>query len=157
MNHSSTAVCTAQTATLPRAKRVRRPPPAACWALGLAAALLLTQSGCALVLVGGAAAAGAGTYAYVEGEVRSTLDAGMDQTWRASEAAIKELELTSTSNEKDALAARIVARGAGDKKIELKLKRIADTATEVRVRVGTFGDKSLSSTILDRVKKHLKD
>jgi hypothetical protein len=139
------------------------PPPApgarwgvACWSILLALAVVLTQAGCAVVLLGGAAAAGAGTVAYVKGELRSTLEASLDQAWQAAQAAVQELEFAAATQEKEALAARLVARTAGDKKVEIKLKRISDTAVEARVRVGTFGDESFSHQVLERIRKHLK-
>jgi len=128
----------------------------ACWSILLAVVVLLTQAGCAVVLLGGAAAAGAGTVAYVKGELRSTLEASLDQAWQAAQAAVQELEFAATTQEKDALAARLVARTAGDKKVEIKLKRISDTAVEARVRVGTFGNESFSHQVLERIRKHLK-
>ncbi len=45
------------------------------------------------------------------------------------------------------------ARGAGDKKIRVKVKKQSDTVTEIRIRVGMFGDESMSRQILDRIKK----
>ena len=68
---------------------------------------------------------------------------------------MKDLEYPVTSQAKDALSAELTARNASDKKIMVKLKKISDTTTEVRIRVGTFGDESLSRVVLEKIKKHL--
>ena len=126
----------------------------------LSLAVLLTLvlalgNGCALFVVGGAAAAGAGGYAYANGVAKSTESAPLNKVWSASLSAMKDLEFPVTSQKKDALEAELVARNASDKKITVSLKKLSDTTTEVRIRVGTFGDESLSRVILDKIKKHL--
>jgi hypothetical protein len=37
----------------------------------------------------------------------------------------------------------------------VKLEKQSDTVTEIRIRVGTFGDEALSRQILDKIKTHL--
>ena len=121
----------------------------------VALALLAAGSGCAVVVVGAVAGAGAATYAYVNGEVQSTLPATMDKTWGATQAAMKDLEFKVTTTTKDALNAELNATTADGKAIKIKLKRVSDTATEVGIRVGKFGDKQASDLILDKIKQHL--
>lgn len=45
-------------------------------------------------------------------------------------------------------------RNSADKKMLIKLKKVSDGATEIRIRVGTFGDESMSRLILDKIKSH---
>lgn len=112
-------------------------------------------AGCAVVVVGGAAAAGVGTYAYVNGECKATEAASLDRTWTATLAAMKALEFPVTSQTKDALQAELTARNASDKKITVKLKKLSDSVTEIRIRVGTFGDEVISQAILNKIKEQL--
>lgn len=121
--------------------------------LGLAATVALT-AGCVAVAVGAGAAAGVGTYAYLSGELKSTQSAALDRTWAATQAAMKDLEFAITSQRKDALEAELIARTASDKKVTIRLKKVSEAATEVRIRVG-FGDKSLSLVILEKIKNRL--
>lgn len=121
----------------------------------LVAVLCLGQTGCLLLVAGGAAAAGAGTYAYVQGELKATESASLDRVWRATQVAVTELELPITSRQKDALGAKLLARTSSDKKVEINLKKLTDTTTEIRIRVGTWGDEALSRLILDKIKKRL--
>jgi hypothetical protein len=50
------------------------------------------------------------------------------------------------------LEAILVARTAGDKKVEIRVKQLSENATTVKIRVGVFGDESLSIAILDKIK-----
>ena len=60
--------------------------------------ILLFSSGCAGVLwLGGGAGAGAGTIAYLKGELKSTEEASIDRTWQAAQKAIEELEFSVKS------------------------------------------------------------
>jgi Protein of unknown function (DUF3568) len=122
--------------------------------IGVTAMLLAAGSGCALFVVGGAAAAGAGGYAYVKGEVKSTEGASLDRAWQATLAAMKDLEYTVTKQGKDALAGELTARNAIGKEIYIYEKKVSDTATEISIRVGTFGDEAVSRTILMKIKSH---
>lgn len=112
-------------------------------------------SGCAAVWVAGGAAAGAGTVAYVQGELRSTLEASLDNTWAATKDAMTDLEFNITETEKDAVEAELIARGARDKKIRIILERQTPKLTRIGIRVDTFGDEQLSRLILDKIKARL--
>ena len=122
------------------------------WIAACASALLLSN-GCALMLVGGGLAAGAGTVSYLQGELIKTNDHSLDQTWTAVQAAMKGLELPVVERDKDALGARLVARATGDKRISVVLKNKGERLTELRIRVGIWGDQVLSRRILDAIEK----
>lgn len=118
----------------------------------LALATLAGTSGCLAV----AAGAGAGaTVAYVRGDLDATLSANLDRSTRAVNKAIEQLQFAKVSESKDALQAIIIARNASDKKIELHLNKLADDATKLKIRVGTFGDDYLQTAILEKVKANL--
>ena len=123
-------------------------------AVALAAAVAVLQTGCVLFVAGAAAAAGVGTYAYVNGELKGSEAVSLDKAWDASQAAMKDLEFPITTKSKDALQAELTARNSADKKIVIALKKVSDGATEIRIRVGTFGDESLSQLILEKIKSH---
>ena len=121
----------------------------------LAVALPVLGGGCAALVVGGAvAAAGVGTYAYVNGEIEGNEAVTLDRAYDASLAAMKDLQFPVTKKTKDALQAQIAARNSADKAIEINLKKVSDTTTQIRIRVGTFGDESMSRLILDKIKSH---
>lgn len=112
---------------------------------------LLLLSGCVVV----AAGAGAGTVAYIRGELQADLDAPLDRAARATARAVDQLEFSLISEKKDATAAVYTMRTARDQRIVVTLERKADQLTEAKIRVGTFGDQSLSMTVLDAIKANL--
>jgi hypothetical protein len=122
----------------------------------LTVSLLAFVSGCALFVVGAAAGAGAGGYAWINGEIKTTEGASLDRTWNATLAAMKDLEFPVTDQAKDALEANLTARNASNTNISIKLKNLSSTSTEIRIRVGTFGDENLSRTILNKINSHLQ-
>jgi hypothetical protein len=123
----------------------------------LMASLLAFGSGCLLFVAGAAAGAGAVGYAYVNGVVESTEAASLNRTWDASLAAMQDLQYTVTSQAKDALVGNLTARNANNTEINIKLKYVSNTSTEVHIRVGKLGDETLSRTILSKIKEHLQN
>ena len=73
----------------------------------------------------------------------------------AIDAAGTELGLSKISATSDATGSMHTFRNAQDKKIVIKSEKKADNVTEVSVRVGTVGDKDLSTMIMDKIKKNL--
>lgn len=117
-------------------------------ALALAASVAL-HSGCLAVAAG---AAGAGTVAFVRGELAASLDQNFDRSVRATERAIADLKFAKISEKQDALVAVIVARTAEDKKIEIKVSSVSTAQAKVQIRVGVFGDEALSQRILEKIR-----
>jgi Protein of unknown function (DUF3568) len=73
----------------------------------------------------------------------------------AAREAVEQLEFARVSDNKDALKAVIVARTALDKKVEITLQSGGKKVTNVKIRVGVFGDEQLSIAILDKIKSNL--
>jgi hypothetical protein len=109
-------------------------------------------SGCAVVVAGGA---GAGTVAYLRGDLRATMDASMDQAAKAVTAGIAKLRLNMISEESDATGGKFIARTAKDEKISITLTRESATLTRISVRVGLFGDEALSRHIYEAISQSL--
>lgn len=114
---------------------------------------LVLGGGCVVALVGGAAV-GAGTVAYVRGELRSTEKVTLDGAWAAAQAAMKDLQFTVVTMKKDGLAGSLEARMADNTKIQIKLSKTGPEAALINIRVGVFGDQTWSRAILDQMKKH---
>jgi len=108
-------------------------------------------SGCATVAVAGAA----GTVAYMRGDLTASFDKTVAQVSAAVDAAEKELGLNQISATSDATTSLHTFRNAQDKKIVIKSEKKGDNVTEVSVRVGTVGDKDMSTMIMDKIKKNL--
>jgi len=123
----------------------------------LGAVLLL--SGIAVFIQGcvavAAAGLGAGTVAYVKGDLKALEAANLDKVYKATEKALDELEFSVTKKTKDVLSAVIVARDAANKKITIKLSAAEEDATKISIRVGTFGNETKSRMIYEQIKKYL--
>ena len=121
----------------------------------LLAAMTFGSSGC-LVLAVGAGAAGA--VAYTKGDLEAEQHHNIDQVYAATTKAVEDLKLYVLSDEgnQDALSATVVARDAGDKRVKVTLKSVAQDLTKVSIRVGTFGDQTKQRLIYDKIRENLK-
>ena len=112
-----------------------------------------------LVMVQGcivaAAGAGAGTIAYIRGDLEAVEPKGLNAVYSATEKAMDELELNVIQKKKDATSAVIVARDAEDKKITIKLSPTAQESTKLSIRVGLFGSETKSRLIYQKIHDNL--
>jgi len=113
--------------------------------------MTVVLQGCLVAAVG----AGAGTVAYMRGDMEAVEAKDIDAVYAATKKAVEQLELKVSSDTKDALSAEIVARDAQDKKITIKLKSTTEDTTQISIRVGTFGSETTSRLIHDQIKKNL--
>jgi len=111
-------------------------------------------SGCAALVVG--AAAGAGAYAYSTGKLTATLDAPLEASYDAARAACKALELRERSANKDAFEGKVDASTADNSDVTIRVTKLAEKSTQVTIRVGTFGDEHKSSAILAEMRKRVE-
>jgi len=120
-----------------------------------ALAAAVSCGGCSLLLVGAGAAAGAGTVAYLQGELKANLDAPLAKVLKAADATMKEMKLKVLERTEGVERGKIIANAPGDKRLEVRLEKLTPNATEVRIRVGVFGDEDLSREILEKIQKRL--
>ena len=123
-------------------------------------AVLLTMflAGTAVLVQGciaAAAGAGAGTIAYIRGDMETVQAKQLDAVYKAAEKAVEQLELKVTQKTKDAMTAKIVARDAQDKKITIKLAATAENITKLSIRVGWFGSETKSRLIYQKILDNL--
>lgn len=125
------------------------------WRVGILAVLMsaaAVQTGCLAVAAG---AAGAGTVAYIRGELNASLDGSLASVSKAARGAIDDLKFARISETSDALVTILIARTADDTRVEVRVERVTDSLSKVRVRVGVFGDERVSHLILERLKSQL--
>jgi hypothetical protein len=113
--------------------------------------LALVAVGAAGCVVAALGAASAGTVVYVRGEVESYWDTDVQDLYDASLKAMDDLKLYVVSQQHDALSANIVARNSSDQKITVKIDGSNREAVKVTIRVGFWGDETLSRAIVDRI------
>ena len=117
--------------------------------LGVSAAGL---TGCVAVVAAGAAGTGVAWY---RGRLEANLDQNIEAVFAASQKALNQLEFANISNKKSSVDAQLVSRTALDKKVEITLQKVTDRSTKVMIRVGVFGDETLSMSIMDKIKAAL--
>ncbi len=121
----------------------------------VAVSTLAVLQGCVAIMAGGAAAAG--TIAYVRGDLESIMEEDITSIYESSKQALTDLEIEIVGTDKDLLSAVVNGKGAEDKKIIIKMKRIEQgRLVKLTIRVGTFGDKTLSHIIYNKIHKNLE-
>ena len=115
----------------------------------------LLISGCAVAVIGAAAAAGAGSVAYFKGELKAVEKGSVDRTYSSTLSALDRLGMFITKKEKDRTTAAVRGRRADDAKIAVFIKRLGDDVVQIRIRAGFLGDEGTSRQILEEIQKGL--
>jgi len=124
--------------------------------VGTLLVIALASGGCELFVAGAAAgAAGAAGVAYVRGEGRKAYDADLETAFDAAVKAVRDLSFQLHKRVLDRSGGEITARTALDDSVQIQVLPVTRNATEVRVRVGTFGDKRVTSMIFEALEKRL--
>lgn len=115
-------------------------------------AIVVMSSGCVAIAAAGAGAAG---YAYVAGALRATVDGTVPQVQQATEKALDELGFSRIRASGDELVARVEYRTSQDEKVDVRIETASEGSSDIRIRVGRFGDENRSVRILEKIKSHL--
>jgi uncharacterized protein YceK len=105
---------------------------------------MASLSGCAAVVVGGAAAGA--TYSYVSGWMHREYPVSLGKAYNAAVKAVNQHDLEISEKGKDITTAYIRAKGA-KREIWINLKRISRHVTKISIRVGVLGDKEAARII----------
>jgi hypothetical protein len=116
--------------------------------------LLLNICGCFALLAG--AIGGVGTAVWLSGKLTQEFNAPYDRTIKATESALRSLDLEITKEAKEANVTTFRSRYTDGKDIWIDLRKVTDTSTKVEVRVGGVSpDKAASDKILKRIQSYL--
>ena len=122
------------------------------YALVLFSLLTLAAAGC---IFAGVAAVGAGVV-YVNGEGKKTFTCSIDDAHVATLKALDQMGLIKLEESRDDEGWMVRTRRPGDAaEVKIHIRRAADGLTEVRVRVGTWGDKYYSAQIIEAIGNNL--
>jgi len=108
--------------------------------------------GCIAVIAGTGAGA---AVAFSLGRLETVVPAELGRTQKAAADAIGQLQFAKISEKSDALGAVFIARTSEDKRIRIELSKETDKVTRIWIRVGVFGDESVSLAILDKIRSDL--
>jgi hypothetical protein len=92
----------------------------------------------------------------ITGNLTTTAEAPLNDTYEAAQAAVTDLEYTIASKSKDATKALIEAHTADKSTIHIVLDKRSDHVTDVSVSVGSLGKESTARTVVDKMLSHLK-
>ena len=121
--------------------------------LGASLALVLLQAGCgALLLVGGA---GTGAIAFATGELRVTEDVPMATLHEATQVAVETLRYVDVEARYDGERILWTATTAGGDPVDIRLIAQDDDKTELRIRIGVFGNEARSRLVLEQIRQAL--
>lgn len=123
--------------------------------------ILLGSSLCGCLVAAVGAAAGAGAYAYYQGNVSASYASEFGQTYQCTKAALTDLAMPVLSEHHDGLTGSIESSIEDGTHVTIKLEekpRILATdshQTEVTVRVGVLGDSKVSARLQDQIGQHV--
>ncbi len=94
------------------------------------------------------------TVVYNQGTLQYVAPHTLEESWDASQEALKQLEFVVTDSAKDALSARLDAKTAKDEDVKVRLERRGEKETSISVKVGILGDESLSLIVLEKIESN---
>jgi len=114
-----------------------------------------TLSGCAPLVIGGAAVTGgSGAYFYINGELKTDYHYSFDKSWSACEKTVAYMNATDVMPVKEISKGTINAVIDGEK-VNFVVEYKAKNLTAVAIRVGMLGNKSASQRLHDKVVDYL--
>jgi len=96
------------------------------------------------------------SYSKAEGVLRAVVGGSMPDVVKATNDTLEDLELVGIDNTVDKLKGKITARLAVGTKITINLEALDFDNTSIKIKVGTFGDRSISLQIFRNLEKRLK-
>jgi len=115
----------------------------------------LSGSGCVFVVGAGIGAGGLAVYQHISGEYSKLCNRGIDEAAVAAEEALKDMGILIVNSTHDAQQGRINARLLDDTAVTVRLEAEGQYMTQVYVRVGLFGDKTLSEMFFQKMDERL--
>ena len=124
--------------------------------LMIALAYLAISTGCIALVVG--AGAGAGTFAYVDGQLSRTYQADYQTTYRACKGILADLKQPVLEEKTDGIQTTIRSQRSDETPMTITIRIIDPEWTEVTVRTGYIGvwKKEISKQFHEFLAERLK-
>ncbi|RLE28210.1 MAG: hypothetical protein DRJ65_00295 [Acidobacteria bacterium] len=94
-------------------------------------------------------------FSFLRGTLKGVLAAGLPKVEAATGAAMEELNFVAVDVVSDKLKGTVSARMADGTKVTVKMQAEDFEATTVKIKVGTWGDQSISVQILRHIQRKL--
>jgi hypothetical protein len=113
-------------------------------------------SGCAELIIGGAAvgAGTAGTYYYINGDLKTDYQASFDEVWAACEKTVADMHGIEVVPDKE-IAQGTINTLINDEKVKFNITYKSKNLTTVTIRVGLIGNKLSSQLLHDKIADYL--
>ncbi len=98
---------------------------------------------------------GPAEYGVVSRELAALENAPIDNVYQATQEALRDLELRLVDKTKDRLSATVGARTAHDDRVTIAMSRVTSGVTDVKIKVGFWGDEAQSRAILTEIRRKL--
>jgi hypothetical protein len=95
------------------------------------------------------------SYSKAEGVLRASISGSMPDVVKATNDTLEDLELVGIDHTVDKLKGKITARMAVGTKVTINLEAMDFDNTAIKIKVGTFGDRSISLQILRNLEKRI--
>jgi hypothetical protein len=117
---------------------------------------LFLFSGCAALVVGGAAvgASTAGTFFYVNSELKTDYYASFDKVWSACEKTVADMRGIEVAPARE-IAQGKISTMINNEKVNFDIKYKSKDFTTVSIRVGLIGNKLSSQLLHDKIAENL--
>jgi len=123
--------------------------------LAIVLALPLATAGCPAVLVGAGAAAGAGALVWQRGWLRGNIPEPAARVHRAARSALADFKITVESHSLTPKLGTVDATMPDGRRVVVETRPQGAKESQVRIRVGIWGDQEMSLRIYEQIKKHL--
>lgn len=114
---------------------------------------VVVNCGCIALFVG--AAAGAGGYAWAQGDLEKEFNTSAERLHKAVVSGLKHLDLPVKDDNHDRLSARVTTEFADGQAVAIHVSAITERSAKLKIRVGVFGSKQRSEMILTAIQKGL--
>ncbi len=118
-------------------------------------ALPLATAGCPALLFGFGATVGAGALVWQSGWLRGNIPEPIERVHRAAKSALGDFKAVV---EKDAVkgdSGTVDATMPDGRRVVVETKALKPKETQLRIRVGLWGDQTVSLKLFEQIKKHL--
>ena len=114
---------------------------------------LFLNTGCIMLGLAAAGAAGGGYMAYNKGDLEILEPVAYDDAFNAVDATVQDLGMALQKREKKPLVGVVRAKSHYGKVI-YSLENAGEKMTQIRIRVGTFGDQAVQRQIYAKLRSN---
>lgn len=114
---------------------------------------ILSQTGCIMFGLAAAGAAGGGYMAYNKGDLEVLEPVTYDDAFNAVDATVQDLGMALQKREKKPLVGIVKAKSHYGK-VTYNLENAGERMTQIKIRVGTFGDQAVQRQIYAKLKSN---